>query len=219
MRGKITIIAGLVLFCTIQMLAVGQNDPKAVEILEKVSDNYQRLNGFSAIFEYTYSTEEEGLIQTNTGEVTVKGEKYRLTLNDQEIFNNGNTVWTLIKSNRYKEVTINDVEEDTEELTPSNIYSIYKKGYEAQLAGSSVMSGVPVHEILLTAEKPNAQFEKIKLYIDKSKNDLMAWEIQDDVGGTFKYTFKDLNSDINIMDDYFVFNTNENEDVEVIDLR
>ena len=55
--------------------------------------------------------------------------------------------------------------------------------------------------------------------MDKSKNDLLAWEIKDDVGGTFKYTFKDLNSNINIMDDYFVFNTSENKDVEIIDLR
>lgn len=218
MKGKTTIILSLIFLGFIQV-SLGQNDPKAVEILEKVSDNYQKLNGFSAIFEYTYSTEDEGLIQTNTGEVTVKGEKYRLTLDDQEIFNNGNTVWTLIKSSKYKEVTINDVEEDTEELTPSNIYSIYKKGYEANLEGSSVMTGVPVHEILLTAEKANAQFEKIKLYVDKSKNDLLAWEIKDDVGGTFKYTFKDLNSNVNIMDDYFVFNTSENKDVEIIDLR
>ncbi|MBD3628327.1 MULTISPECIES: LolA family protein [Cyclobacterium] len=218
MKGKKTIIASLIFLCFFQV-SFGQNDPKAVEILDKVSDNYQKLNGFSAIFEYTYSTEDEGLIQTNTGEVTVKGEKYRLTLNDQEIFNNGNTVWTLIKSSKYKEVTINDVEEDTEELTPSNIYSIYKKGYEAKLEGSSVMNGVPVHEIMLTAEKPNAQFEKIKLYVDKSRFDLLAWEIQDDVGGTFKYTFKDLDSNINIMDDYFVFNTSENQDVEIIDLR
>lgn len=218
MKGKKTIITSLVFLWFFQV-SFGQNDPKAVEILDKVSDNYQKLNGFSAIFEYTYSTKDEGLIQTNTGEVTVKGEKYRLTLNDQEIFNNGNTVWTLIKSSKYKEVTINDVEADTEELTPSNIYSIYKKGYEAKLEGSSVLNGVPVHDILLNSEKPNAQFEQIKLYVDKSRFDLLAWEIQDDVGGTFKYTFKDLDSNINIMDDYFVFNTSENEDVEIIDLR
>lgn len=200
-------------------IAVGQNDPKAVEILSEVSENYQKLNGFSATFEYAYATEDEGLIQTNSGAVTVKGNKYRLTLNDQEIFNNGNTVWTLIKSSKYKEVTINNVEEDTEELTPSNIYTIYQKGYQAELVGSDQKNGVAVHEILLTAEKEKSQFENITLFVDKSKPELIAWEIQDDVGGTFTYTFKDLNSDVSVMDDYFVFNTQENQDVEVIDLR
>lgn len=218
MTSKNLIAFSLALLWSFQIV-VGQNDPKAVEILSKVSENYQKLNGFSATFEYAYATDEEGLIQTNTGEVTVKGDKYRLSLNDQEIFNDGNTVWTLIKSSKYKEVTINDVAEDTEELTPSNIYTIYQKGYQAELVGSDQKSGVSVHEILLTAEKKSAQFEEITLFVDKSKLELVAWEIQDDVGGTFTYTFKDLNSNVSVMDDYFVFNTQENQDVEVIDLR
>ncbi|WP_375584953.1 outer membrane lipoprotein carrier protein LolA [Cyclobacterium xiamenense] len=200
-------------------VVLAQNDPQAVEILAEVSENYQKLNGFSASFEYTYSTEDEGLIQTNTGAVTVKGEKYRLTLNDQEIFNDGNTVWTLIKSSKYKEVTINDVEDDSEELTPSNIYSIYKKGYRASLQGSDQIDGKAVHEILLTSEKEKAQFESITLFINKARPELLAWEIQDDIGGKFTYRFKDVDSSVQIMDDYFVFDTQENPDVEVIDLR
>ncbi|SEJ29089.1 Outer membrane lipoprotein-sorting protein [Cyclobacterium xiamenense] len=218
MKSKKTIALSLAFLWSFQVI-MAQNDPKAVEILAEVSENYQNLNGFSASFEYTYSTEDEGLIQTNTGAVTVKGEKYRLTLNDQEIFNDGNTVWTLIKSSKYKEVTINDVEDDSEELTPSNIYSIYKKGYQASLQGSDQVDGKSVHEILLTSEKEKAQFESITLYIDKAKPELLAWEIQDDIGGKFTYTFKDVDSSVQIKDDYFVFNTQENPDVEVIDLR
>jgi outer membrane lipoprotein-sorting protein len=76
-----------------------------------------------------------------------------------------------------------------------------------------------VHEILLTSEKEKAQFESITLYIDKAKPELLAWEIQDDIGGKFTYTFKDVDSSVQIKDDYFVFNTQENPDVEVIDLR
>ena len=140
-------------------------------------------------------------------------------LDDQQIFKDGETVWTLIKSSKYKEVTINSVEEDSDELTPSNIYDIYKKGYKAALIGEGMESGRPVYEILLTSEKPSAQFKTIKLYVDKTRNDLLAWEIKDDVDGTFKYTFKELNNEINVLDEYFVFNTKNNQDVEVIDLR
>lgn len=218
MKSIKTIALSLAFLWCVQVV-LAQNDPQAVEILAEVSENYQKLNGFSASFEYTYSTEDEGLIQTNTGAVTVKGEKYRLTLNDQEIFNDGNTVWTLIKSSKYKEVTINDVEDDSEELTPSNIYSIYKKGYRASLQGSDQIDGKAVHEILLTSEKEKAQFESITLFINKARPELLAWEIQDDIGGKFTYRFKDVDSSVQIMDDYFVFDTQENPDVEVIDLR
>lgn len=213
------IITIILLFTSFSNVLLAQSDASAVKILSKVSENYKKLNGFTGLFEYSYSTEDEGLIQTNTGNVTVKGEKYRLTLNDQEIFNDGKTVWTLIKSSKYKEVTINNVEDDADELTPSNVYNIYKKGYISKLIGSSEINGVPAHEILLTAEKENARFKKIKLYIDKAKNEILAWEIKDDVGGTFKYTFKELNANVKIVDDYFVFKVGENQDVEVIDLR
>lgn len=213
----------LILFVTlitwVPALVYAQNDDRATAILAKVSEKYQNLNGFKAIFEYAYSSADDGLIQSNTGEVTVKGEKYRLVLDDQEIFNDGETVWTLIKSSKYKEVTINSVEEDSDELTPSNIYEIYKKGYDAELIGEGMESGRPVYEIMLTSEDANSQFKTIKLYVDKTRNDLLAWEIKDDVGGTFKYTFKDLNNKINVLDDHFVFNTSNNQDVEVIDLR
>ncbi|EPR65817.1 LolA family protein [Cyclobacterium qasimii] len=213
------IITLILLFTSFSYTLLAQSDAKAVKILSKVSENYKNLNGFTGLFEYSYSTEDEGLIQTNTGNVTVKGDKYRLTLNDQEIFNDGKTVWTLIKSSKYKEVTINNVEDDADELTPSNVYNIYKKGYISKLTGSSEINGVAANEILLTSEKPNARFKKIKLYVDKVKNEILAWEIRDDVGGTFKYTFKELNPNVKIVDDYFVFKASENQDVEVIDLR
>jgi len=213
------IITLILLFTCFSHALIAQSDAIAVKILSKVSENYKNLNGFTGLFEYSYSTEDEGLIQTNTGNVTVKGDKYRLTLNDQEIFNDGKTVWTLIKSSKYKEVTINNVEDDADELTPSNVYNIYKKGYLSKLIGSREINGVTAHEILLTSDKPNARFKKIKLYVDKVKNEILAWEIQDDVGGTFKYTFKELNPNVQIVDDYFVFIVSENQDVDVIDLR
>jgi outer membrane lipoprotein-sorting protein len=213
------IITLIVFFTALSPALLAQSDAKAIEILSKVSENYKKLNGFTGLFEYSYSTKDEGLIQTNTGNVTVKGEKYRLTLNDQEIFNNGKTVWTLIKSSKYKEVTINNVEDDADELTPSNVYNIYQRGYISKLVGSSEINGAPAHEILLTSEKPKARFEKVKLYVDKSKNEILAWEIQDDVGGTFKYTFKELDTNVSIVEDYFEFKVSENQDVEVIDLR
>ncbi|MFC4873857.1 LolA family protein [Negadavirga shengliensis] len=215
----VKIIVFILLISVIPVHLSAQREPSAKEILSRVSEKYQKLNGFRAVFEYTYATEAEGPVQSNVGEVTVKGDKYKLVLDDQEIYNDGKTVWTLIKSNRYQEVTINNVDDETEELTPSNIYNIYKKGYEAELLGEGTLNGTPVYEILLTTNKRSSQFKQIKLFIDKSKNDLLAWEISDDMGGTFKYTFKELKNDVEIMDDYFVFNKKNYQNIEIIDLR
>ena len=207
-----------VLIVSVNFGATAQKDPEAKEILDSVSEKYQSLDGLTATFEYTYTVQGE-IDQTNIGEVAVKGNQYKLVLEDQEIYNNGKTVWTYIKSNNFREVTINTVEEDMEELTPSNIYNIYKKGYNYQLIGETTQNGKVIQEIALTAEAPKSQFQNIKLLVDKASKDLLGWEIQDDMGGVFKYAFKALNTDVNLPNSHFVFDTKKHPDVEVIDLR
>ena len=207
------------LWMGIILTANAQKEPKAQEILNSVSEKYQSLNGLKATFEYTYFNAQEGENQTNTGEVSIKEDMYKLVLDDQEIYNNGETVWTYIKSNNFKEVTISSVDKNMEELTPSNIYNIYKKGYNYQLLGEKAQGGRTVEEILLTAENKKNQFQKIKLIIDKNNKDLLGWEIEDDMGGVFSYRFKEIDSKVNIPDSYFVFDKQKHPDVEVIDLR
>lgn len=214
-----SVLIGMFLLQGISSISLAQANPTAQSILAEVSERYKQLNGFKATFEYTYSTDTEGVIQTNTGEVAVKGDRYRLVLDDQEIFNDGNTVWTYIKSSRYEEVTINNVDKESDELTPSNVYNIYQRGYDANLKGEKKMDGKTVYEIVLTTDKKSAQFKEIKLFVEKTQKDLVAWEIQDDVGGIFQYKFKEVKKNEPIQDNYFVFNTSEHKNVEVIDLR
>ena len=196
-----------------------QKDQQAETVLNQVSEKYQSLSGLTATFEYTYSTSPGDVAEKSTGQVAVKGNKYKLVLNDQEIYNNGKTVWTYIKSNNFKEVTINSVEDNADELTPSNIYNIYKKGYDYKLLGEKQQNGNTVQEIELSAEKRNSQFQRIKLFIDKAKKDLIGWEIQDEMGGIFSYRFREINTEANLPDSHFVFDTQKHPDVEVIDLR
>lgn len=213
------VFIGTILLVGISTISFAQAALTAQAILTDVSNRYKQLNGFKATFEYTYSTDTEGIIQTNSGEVAVKGDRYRLVLDDQEIFNDGNTVWTYIKSSRYEEVTINNVDKESDELTPSNVYNIYQRGYNSKLNGERKLDGKTVYEIVLTTDKKSAQFKEIKLFVEKTQKDLVAWEIQDDVGGIFQYKFKEVKKNEAIQDNYFVFNTDEHKNIEIIDLR
>jgi len=212
-------LASALLMLIVNSAVFAQKDQQAETILNNVSERYQSLSGLTATFEYTYSTSPGDVAEKSTGQVSVKGDKYKLTLNDQEIYNNGKTVWTYIKSNNFKEVTINSVEHNADELTPSNIYNIYKRGYNYKLLGEKQQNGVTVQEIELSAERRNSQFQRIKLFIDKSQMDLIGWEIQDEMGGIFSYRFREINTQANLPDGHFVFDTQKHPDVEVIDLR
>ncbi|MBS9525569.1 outer membrane lipoprotein carrier protein LolA [Litoribacter alkaliphilus] len=208
-----------VLFAGIFFGAFAQKDQQAKNLLDAVSKRYQNMNGMEGKFEYTFTHDQDDIDQTNSGKVSLKGNMYRLTLPNQEIWNDGKTSWTLIKSDGFQEVTISEVDGDIDELTPSNVYNLYKKGYNYKLKDEKKLNGKSVQEVELTAENKNNQFQRIILYIDKGNNNIQGWKMWDNSGGVLDYQFKDLKTDANLPDSHFVFHKGEHPGVEIIDLR
>lgn len=213
------IILFILILTGINQFVFSQQDPKAKAILDDVSQKYQSLDGLKANFEFSYTNAGDGVSQSQSGEIAVKGDKYYLKLPEQEIFNNGKTIWTYIVSGNYKEVTINEVGEMEDELTPSSVYNLYKNGYNHKLLGEANENGTPIQKVELTATKSGAPFKRVILFVDKSTKDLVGWEIYDDQGGVFRYRFKSVNTEVKLPDDYFTFNLQQYGKVEVIDLR
>lgn len=207
------------IFSAFASFSLAQKDPKAKEILDGVSQKYKSLKGLKASFEFLYEDLVDGRSQSQNGEIAIKGDKYYLKLPEQEIFNNGKTVWTYIESGNYKEVTINDANQMGDELTPSSVYTIYQKGYNYRLLGEKTENKVVIQEIELLADQSNAPFRKVVLRVDKVNKDLVGWEIFDDQGGVFKYRFKSIDTNAEVPDDYFTFNPQKYGKIEIIDLR
>lgn len=217
MKFKITVFFLFLLgFLSIQ--AHAQKDPKAKSVLDAMSQKYQSMNGYTAGFDYTYS-ENGAAGDRQSGELAVKGEKYRLKLPEQEIFNDGKTVWTLIQTDSYKEVTINDVSQMEGELTPSNIYKMYQSGFNYKLLADKTYQGKAVNVVELTAQKADSPFKQLKLMVDKASKDLLGWEMSDGQGGVFTYSFKNVKPAPSLAADYFSFDPKKYPGIEVIDLR
>lgn len=198
--------------------ASAQKDPKAKAVLDGMSQKYQSMKGFTASFDYTYS-DQAGTSDRQSGDISVKGNQYRLKLPDQEIFNDGKTVWTFIETPTYKEVTINDVSQMEGELTPTNIYKMYEKGFNYKLLADKSYQGKQANVVELDAESSSAPFQRVKLMIDKNTKDLLGWEMFDGQGGSFTYAFKNLKPDPSLPDSNFVFDPKKHAGVEIIDLR
>ncbi len=198
--------------------AAAQRDLKAKVVLDGMSQKFQSMKGFTANFDFTYQ-DGSGSGDRQTGDIAVKGNQYRLKLPDQEIFNNGKTVWTFIQTDTYKEVTINDVTQMEGELTPSNIFRMYETGFTYKLLADKTFQGKASQVVELVAEKANAPFQKVRLMIDKTTKDLLGWEMFDGQGGVFAYTFKNLKAQSSLADSYFAFDVKQYPGIEVIDLR
>src|SRR5579859_7711024 len=86
--------------------AMAQYDPKALEILEAMGKKYKAIPTFEVNFTQTLTNESAGVKEEVKGKITVKGDKYRLELAEQQVYNNGTTIWTYLPAS--KEVNVDN---------------------------------------------------------------------------------------------------------------
>jgi len=198
-------------------LSVAQYDPQALTTLEAMSKKYKAFTSFEANILSSMTNETEGVKEEFKGKISVKGDKFRLVMDDQEIINNGTTVWTYLPA--AKEVNIDNYDPSTEDINPSKIYEIYKRGYKYLYIGDKTEGGVVCEEIDLVPEKKDAQFFKIKMMIVKKDRSIQSWTMFDKSGNKYKYTISRFAPNVNVADAFFTFDPKKYPGVEVIDLR
>lgn len=197
-----------------------QVDQKAKGILDKMSDKYQNIPVYKTNFVYRLTNKVEEIDEQFSGEIMVKGEKYVLMMSDQEIYNDGETIWTFLKD--ANEVNVDYYMPDEGDLSPNNIYSAYKKGYRYKWNENKKVSSRTLEVVELQPENPKDPdkiFFKIILNIDSSDNTIDSWEMYDRAGNIFSYTISGFNPNFKAGDDFFEFDASKYPDVEVVDLR
>ncbi|MBX2965642.1 MAG: outer membrane lipoprotein carrier protein LolA [Cyclobacteriaceae bacterium] len=194
-----------------------QYDPKALEILEAMSKKYKAYTSFEANITSSMTNDVEGIKEEFKGKITVKGDKFRLAMDDQEIINNGVTVWTYLPS--AKEVNIDNYDPDADEINPSKIYDLYKKGFKYLYLEDQTENGVLCEVIDLVPEKKDAQYFKIKMNIGKKDRSIQSWTMYDKSGNKYKYTITKFTPNVTVTDAFFTFDPKKYPGVEVIDLR
>lgn len=197
--------------------AVAQYDPKALEILEAMSKKYQAIEAFEANISYTLTNDVEKVNEEFKGKITVKGEKFKLSLPEQEVINNGNTVWTYLPE--AKEVNIDNFDPNSDDINPSKIYEIYKKNFKYLYLSDKMEGGVLCEEVDLVPDKKDAQYFKIKMMINKKDKSIQSWTMYDKAGNRYKYTITKFVPGVKVDDAFFTFDPKKYPGVEVIDLR
>ncbi|HEY9047980.1 MAG TPA: outer membrane lipoprotein carrier protein LolA [Ohtaekwangia sp.] len=197
--------------------ASAQYDPKALQSLDAMSKKYKAIPSFEANISYVLTNDVEKVNEEFKGKITVKGDKFRLSLPEQEVINNGSTVWTYLPE--AKEVNIDNYDPNSEDVNPSKIYDIYKKGFKYLYLQDKTEGGVLCEEIDLVPEKKDAQFFKIKMFITKKDKSIQSWTMFDKGGNKYKYTISKFTPNVKIEDSYFAFDPKKYPGVEIIDLR
>jgi outer membrane lipoprotein-sorting protein len=207
------LLSVFILSCTLLTAAQAQGDKKSTAILDAMSNKYEKIKSFKAIFTYT---PEGG--KALKGDATVKGTKFRLKMAGQEIFNDGKLMATYIKETN--EVNLQDFDPSAGgDLDPTRIYSAYKKGFKYAFLQEK-KEGAQTYEVVeLTSTGKNSQVNKVQIQVNKADKSINSWKIFQKNGQIVTYKVDQFQPDVAVADTYFTFNAKQFPGVEVVDLR
>jgi outer membrane lipoprotein-sorting protein len=197
--------------------AIAQYDPKALEILEGMSKKYKAFTTFEASVTYTLTNDVDGVKDEFKGKIVVKGDKYKLSLEDQEVVNDGTTIWNYITASN--EVTIDNYSPEENDINPTRIFDAYKKGYKYLYREEKSEGGVLCDVVDLNPEKRDAQYYLVRMNISRKDKTLVSWTMFEKTQNRYKYTITKFTPNVNVNDTFFSFDAKAHPGVEVIDLR
>jgi outer membrane lipoprotein-sorting protein len=138
-------------------------------------------------------------------------------MTSQELYSDGKTLWTYLKD--ANEVQISNVDDLDSEINPSNIFTIYKKGFEHRFGGTKTIDGNEVNIVELTPTDKSKSYFKIKISVEKKTNKIKSMTIFSKNGIELTYKINALTPNVDYKDDFFKFNSRQKPGVIEIDLR
>ncbi len=207
------LLAAIFTGLAVPALAQAKIDSKAEAILTAMSKKYEDLKSYKANFDF--ATEGGKNIK---GDVTVKGEKFRLKVAGQEIFNDGKTMATFVKETN--EVNLQDYDPaELGDLNPTQIFTAYKKNYKYRFLKESKEGGQTYETIELAPTSSYAKIAKVQIKVNKADKAIKSWDILMSDGQHVIYTITSFQPNVNVADSYFNFDAKKYPGVEVVDLR
>jgi outer membrane lipoprotein-sorting protein len=205
-------------FAAIATLA--QQDQKAKEILDKVTQTTQAYKSIEATFSFEMENKTRNVKEINTGSIILKGNKYKVHLNELgvEVYSDGKNIWTYMAE--ANEVSISGFNNDDEDMMdPAKVFTIYQNGFDYKLVGEELQNGKSMYSIDLFPQDKNNNYSQIRVHIDKTKMLINSAIMKGKDGNTYTVKVDQFKTDKPYNDSFFVFDTSKHPNVEVIDMR
>lgn len=214
MKKSIVLFASLLLF----LHSFGQDDPKSKAIIDKLIAKNKTYKSFDADFSSRLVNAASKLDLKQDGNLKVKDRKFRLTLLDNTVINDGTALYTYSK--KTNEVSISDPKEMDETLDPANLFNVYEKGFKSQYVGAGTEDGLTVETIKLFPLNPTKKaFHTVILTVDKAKMEPHKVVMKYKDGNEVTYILKKFTPNAEMVDALFSFDKSKYPGVEVNDMR
>ena len=210
----------LVIIALSAISVYGQSDQKAKDLLEQTSKKMQSYSSLSANFIFTMENPKMNIKEQNSGSLLLKGTKYQVLLPDlgMKVYSDGKTVWNLMEA--ANQVMITNVGDDSQGgIDPSAIFNIYQEGYTFKFVEDKQESGKTISYVDLFPQDKNAEFNKIRVGVDKNNLMVQSLVTFGKDGNQYGIYVKEFKTGQNIADSEFVFDKSKHKNIEEIDFR
>ncbi|MCD4698503.1 MAG: outer membrane lipoprotein carrier protein LolA [Bacteroidales bacterium] len=216
MKQIIILIFGMAVFTVSMAQDIEKGDKKSLEILERLTAKTESYKTIKVEFTYKMLNKEADINESTDGALLIMGNKYRLNIAGQDVISDGETVWTYIED--AEEVQVNEVEDSEESITPNKLLSSYNDDFRSKFIKENFQYGATVNVVDLTPFEGKTYY-KVRLIIDKSKDQLYEITIFDKNGSTYSYIINKFITNLDVSASEFTFNESDYPGVDMIDMR
>ncbi len=197
-----------------------QQDAKAKEILDKLSQTSKAYQTIQIDFSFTLENKTGSVTETNEGSVAVKGKSFRLHMPamGMEVFSDGVATWSYLTDS--KEVNVTENEDDSDDaLNPANLFTMYEKGFNYSYIGEENIGGKTSQVIDLLPIDKSKEIARVRLYVDKVKYQIIKARTFNKDGNVYTLSMKNMKTNQVLPDSYFKFDPAKYPGVEINDMR
>lgn len=192
-------------------------DDESVLILQTIQKKLKTLK--TGEIKFTLRTEKENkTLKTIQGHIWIKGEKYKLIIPTQHVYCDSINIWNYLPEQNEVTISLYDPQDDENAFNPIKLISNYQKYYRSAFIREISEKGIIV-QIIDLYPLQTAPFFKIRVVIDKKQTEIIRISISERDGYTYTYAFDSFIKNPKINDSFFIFNTLQYPNVEIIDMR
>ena len=206
----------------LSMVIQAQKDPEARRILDRVSEKARSDEPLGVDFEYVYEDLMNQETSSESGNLLLKDNQFRLEIGQSTVCSDGTTTWNhLTEAN---EVYISDADESGagDEFfinNPSDLFNFYKEGFKYRLKGELKVMGKDLYEIDIYPEDLEKNYHTVKLLIGKKNLQIVSAQAFGKGGANHTVILTNYRRKAKTETDSFVFDPEKHPGIEVVDTR
>ncbi len=192
-------------------------DDQSVVILKNIQEKLKNFK--TAEIKFSLRTEKDNkTLAITKGNIWIKGDKYKLILPSQHVYCDSVNVWSYLPDQN--EVTISFYEQENEEnsINPIKLITHYQKYYQSAFIREYSEKGITIQVVDLYPLQAET-FYKIRVIIDKNKQEILKISISERDGYIYTYSFDTFIKNPAINNNLFIFNPSQYQNIEIIDMR